>query len=34
VLGVLSANTTAAWPKLVFDRYCNFTKLTAPAIGA
>jgi hypothetical protein len=27
VLGVLSANTAAAWPAIVFDRYCNFTKL-------
>jgi hypothetical protein len=31
VLGFLAANTSAAWPALVFDRYCNFTKLTAVA---
>ncbi len=29
VLGFLSANTSAAWPGIVFDRYCNFTKLEA-----
>jgi hypothetical protein len=27
VLGFLSANTDAEWPRLVFDRYCDFSKL-------
>lgn len=29
VVGLLSASTTAKWPALVFERYCDFAKLTA-----
>lgn len=28
VLAFLVANADAEWPKLVFDRYCNFEKLS------